>query len=109
MPVVVLAVRSDSLQRASAVNPAVARDVEMVTDILETAVVDMVVAAGLEIQVPPLRGGGTMDDDQCYLAQTGRLNTTLYTYDAAYSSCHCNDNFQDGAPSRFSFLIFHKG
>lgn len=35
MPVVVLAVRSDSLQRASAVNPAVARDVEMVTDILE--------------------------------------------------------------------------
>ena len=56
MPVVVLAVRSDSLQRASAVNPAVARDVEMVTDILETAVVDMVVAAGLEIQVPPLRG-----------------------------------------------------
>ena len=33
MPVVVLAVRSDSLQRASAVNPAVARDVEMVTDI----------------------------------------------------------------------------
>lgn len=54
MPVVVLAVRSDSLQRASAVNPAVARDVEMVTDILETAVVDMVVAAGLEIQVPPL-------------------------------------------------------
>lgn len=103
------AVRSDSLQRASAVNPAVARDVEMVTDILETAVVDMVVAAGLEIQVPPLRGGGTMDDDQCYLAHTGRLNTTLYTYDAAYSSCHCNDNFQDGAPSRFSFLIFHKG
>lgn len=62
MPVVVLAVRSDSLQRASAVNPAVARDVEMVTDILETAVVDMVVAAGLEIQVPPLGGGGTMDD-----------------------------------------------
>ena len=55
----------------------------MVTDILETAVVDMVVAAGLEIQVPPLRGGGTMDDDQCYLAHTGRLNTTLYTYDAA--------------------------
>lgn len=109
MPVVVLAVRSDSLQRASAMNPAVARDVEMVTDILETAVVDMVVAAGLEIQVPPLGGGGTMDDDQCYLAHTGRLNTTLYTYDAAYSSCHCNDNFQDGAPSRFSFLIFHKG
>ena len=80
-----------------------------VTDTLETAVVDMVVAAGLEIQVPPLGGGGTMDDDQCYLAHTGRLNTTLYTYDAAYSSCHCNDNFQDGAPSRFSFLIFHKG
>ena len=64
MPVVVLAVRSDSLQRASAVNPAVARDVEMVTDILETAVVDMVVAAGLEIQVPPLRGGGAVDNNQ---------------------------------------------
>ena len=39
-------------------------DVEMVTDILETAVVDMVVAAGLEIQVPPLRGGGAVDNNQ---------------------------------------------
>ena len=98
MPVVVLAVRSDSLQRASAVNPAVARDVEMVTDILETAVVDMVVAAGLEIQVPPLRGGGTMDDDQCYFTHPGRLNATLYTYDAAYGGRHCDDYFEDEAP-----------
>ena len=107
MPVVVLAVRSDSLQRASAVNPAVARDVEMVTDILETAVVDMVVATGLEIQVPPLGGGGTMDDDQCYLTHAGRLNATLYAYDAAYGGSYCDDNFQDGAPDRFFLLIFH--
>ena len=109
MGVMVTAVCPDLFQRTALANFSIAGDVEMVTDILETAVVDMVVAAGLEIQVPPLRGGGTMDDDQCYLAHTGRLNTTLYTYDAAYSSCHCNDNFQDGAPSRFSFLIFHKG
>lgn len=105
----VLAMRPHFLYRSATVNLAVARDVEMVTDVTEATVVDMVVAAGFKVQVSPLRGGGTMDDDQCYLAHTGRLNTTLYTYDAAYSSCHCNDNFQDGAPSRFSFLIFHKG
>ena len=109
MPVVVLAMRSHLFQRSSAVNLSVTGDIEMISYVREAPVADVVPAASLKIQPPPLRGGGTMDDDQCYLAHTGRLNTTLYTYDAAYSSCHCNDNFQDGAPSRFSFLIFHKG
>lgn len=64
MAVVVPAVRPRFLHRAAAVDFAVARDVEMVADVTEAPVADMVAAAGLEIQVPPLGGGGTMDDDE---------------------------------------------
>lgn len=97
------------LYRSAAVDLAISCDVEMVADIAEATVVYMVVAAGFEIQVPPLGGGGTMDDDKCYFTHGGRLNATLYTYDAAYSGCHCDNNFENDAPGRFSFLIFHKG
>ena len=107
MAVVVLAMRSCLFYRSATVDPAIARDVKMVTDIVETAVPDMVMAAGLEIQVPPLGGGGTMDDDECYFTHTGLLNAALYTYDAAYGGCHCDDDFQDDAPRRFLFLFFH--
>lgn len=86
------------LYRSATVNLAVARDVEMVTDVTEATVVDMVVAAGFKVQVSPLRGGGTMDDDQCYFTHPGRLNATLYTYDAAYGGRHCDDYFEDEAP-----------
>ena len=55
-------------------------------------------AAGFKVQVSPLRGGGTMDDDQCYFTHPGRLNATLYTYDAAYGGRHCDDYFEDEAP-----------
>lgn len=99
MAVVVLAVRSHSLQRASAVDPAVAREVEMVTYVAETAVADVVRTAGLEIQVPPLGGGGTVDDDQCDSAHTGTgLDAALNTQHTAYGSCHCDDNFEHDAP-----------
>lgn len=33
--------------------------------------------------------------------------TTLYADDTAYGSSYRNDDFEDNAPSRFSFLIFH--
>lgn len=104
----VLAMRPHFFYRSATVNLTIARDIEMVTDVAETTMVYVVVATGFEIQVPPLGGGGTMDDDQCYFTHTGQLNTTLYTYDAAYSGRHCDDNFEDKAPSRFSFRIFHK-
>lgn len=108
MPVMVFAMRTDFLQRMATVNPTIARDIEMVTDVIETTVMDMVIAAAFKVQVPPLRGGGTMDNDKCYFTHTGRLNATLYTYDAAYGGRHCDDNFEDDAPGRFSFLNFHK-
>ena len=98
MAVMVLAMRPHFLYRSATVNLAVARDVEMVTDVTEATVVDMVVAAGFKVQVSPLRGGGTMDDDQCYFTHPGRLNATLYTYDAAYGGRHCDDYFEDEAP-----------
>lgn len=34
-------------------------------------------------------------------------DTTLYADDAAYGSSYCNNDFEDNAPGRFSFLIFH--
>ena len=42
----------------------VPRDIEVVSDVLESAVPDVVVAAGLKIQAPPLGGGGAVDDYQ---------------------------------------------
>ena len=63
MPVVVLAVRSDSLQRASAVNPAGARDVEMVTDITEPTVLDMILSASLRRKGFSFRRGTAMNDN----------------------------------------------
>lgn len=101
--------RARFLYRPATVDLTVTGNVEMVADIFEATVVYMVVAAGLEIQVPPLGGGGTMDDDKCNFTHGGRLNATLYTYDAAYSGCHCDNNFENDALGRFSFLIFHKG
>lgn len=34
-------------------------------------------------------------------------DTTLYADDTAYCGSYRNDDFEDNAPSRFSFLIFH--
>ena len=98
MGVMVTAVCPDLFQRTALANFSIAGDVEMVTDVTEATVVDMVVAAGFKVQVSPLRGGGTMDDDQCYFTHPGRLNATLYTYDAAYGGRHCDDYFEDEAP-----------
>lgn len=109
MPVVILAMCTYVLYRPAAMNLTVTGDVKMVSDIFETTMMNMIMAASFEIQVPPLRGGGTMDDDKCYFTHTGRLNAALYSYDAAYSGCHCDNNFENDAPGRFSFLIFHKG
>ena len=53
MAVMVLAMRPHFLYRSATVNLAVARDVEMVTDVTEATVVDMVVAAGFKVQVSP--------------------------------------------------------
>ena len=79
MPVVIPAMRARFLYRSATVNLTIACEVKMVTDVLEAAVMDMVVAAGFEIQVPSFGGGGTMDDDKGNFTHTGRLNTTLDT------------------------------
>lgn len=64
MPVVVLAMRSHLFQRSSAVNLSVAGDIEMISYVREAPVADVVLAAGLKIQPPPLRGGGAVDNNQ---------------------------------------------
>ena len=71
MPVVILAMRTHLLYWSSTVNLTVTGDVKMVTDIFEITMMNMIMAASLEIQVPPRGGGGTMDDDKCYLTHTG--------------------------------------
>jgi len=64
MGVVVPAMCAYLLQCPSAVDLAVAGDVEMVTDVAEPAMMDMVISAGFEIQAPPLGGGGAVDNDE---------------------------------------------
>ena len=64
MPVVVLAMRSHLFQRSSAVNLSVTGDIEMISYVREAPVADVVPAASLKIQPPPLRGGGAVDNNQ---------------------------------------------
>ena len=64
MPVVVPAMRSHLFQGASAVNLSVAGDIEMISYVREAPVADVVPAASLKIQPPPLRGGGAVDNNQ---------------------------------------------
>ena len=55
MPVMVLAMRSHLFQRSSAVNLSVTGDIEMISYVREAPVADVVPAASLKIQPPPLR------------------------------------------------------
>ena len=71
MPVVILAMRAHLLYRSATMNLTVTGNIKMISDIFEATMVNMVMAASLEIQVPPLRGGGTMDDDKCYFTHIG--------------------------------------
>ena len=98
--IMVLAMRSHRFQCPSGVNFAVSGDVEMVTDILEGTVMDMVLAASFKIQVPPLAGGGTMDDDKGDSAHSG-LDTALYSDDTAYGGSYRDNHFENGAPDTF--------
>lgn len=60
---VVLAVCTHFFQGPPAVNFTVTGDVIVVADVRETTVADMVMAACLKIQAPPLRGGGAVEDN----------------------------------------------
>lgn len=62
--VVPFAMRTDLFQRTSAANTAVAGDVKMIANVAESPVTDMVFAATLKIQAPPLWGGGAVDNKQ---------------------------------------------
>lgn len=62
--VVVPAMCAHSFQGSSAVDFAVACDVEVVTDVRESPVADVVPAAGFKIQAPPLGGGGAVENNQ---------------------------------------------
>ena len=64
VPVMPLTMCTDAFQRSSTVNLAVARDVEMVTDVAESPSAYMLYATGFKIQAPPLRGSGAMDNNQ---------------------------------------------
>ena len=61
VPVVVLAMGADFLQRAAAVNLSVARDVEVVADVAEAAA-DVLAAAVVKAQAHALGRGRAMND-----------------------------------------------
>lgn len=63
--VVVLAVGTGLLFRPSGMDVAVARDIIVVADVTEVAVLHMVAPAGLEAQALTLRRSRAVDDDQC--------------------------------------------
>lgn len=61
VPVVVLAMGADFLQRAAAVNLSVARDVEVVADVAEAAA-DVLAAAVVKVQAHALGRGRAVND-----------------------------------------------
>lgn len=63
VPVVVLAMGADFLQRAAAVNLSVARDVEVVADVAEAAA-DVLAAAVVKAQAHALGRGRAVNDDK---------------------------------------------
>jgi hypothetical protein len=64
MSVVTLAMRTDFVQRTSAMNFSVACQVEVIADVAEVAVEDVVVAAIFKAQAHALGRGRTMNDDK---------------------------------------------
>ena len=60
------AMRTGFFQRAASVNLAVARQIEMIADVAETAVEDVVAAAILKAQGHALRRGRAMNIDLGY-------------------------------------------
>ena len=68
VPVVVQAVGAHSFQRPSAVDGAVAGQVEVVADVAEPPVADVVAAAIVKAQASPWGRRRAMDDKQCDLA-----------------------------------------
>ena len=65
VPVVSLAMGSGLFHGSAGMDRPVAGEVVMISDVPEVPMSDVVQATSLEIQAPPLRGGGAMEDDQC--------------------------------------------
>ena len=96
--VVVQAVGTHGFQPSPAVNHAVARQVVVVTDVFEAAVTDVIRAAGFKIKVPPLRGGGTMNDEQSDASHRLQVIAGLESQGSGYGRGGGDDYFEDDLP-----------
>ena len=96
--VVPLAVGADVFDGASAVYGAVARQVVMVTDVFEAAVADVLLSAGFKIKVPPLRGGGTMNNEQSDASHRLQVIAGLESQGSGYGRGGGDDYFEDDLP-----------
>ena len=103
--VVVLAVGAYGVQGAAAVDGAVAGQVVVVADVFEAAVTDVVRAAGFKIKVPPLRGGGTMNDEQSDASHRLQAATGLESQGSGYGRGGGDDYFEDDLPN---VVFLHK-
>ena len=103
--VVVLAVGAYGVQGAAAVDGAVAGQVVVVADVFEAAVTDVVRAAGFKIKVPPLRGGGTMNDEQSDASHRLQVIAGLESQGSGYGRGGGDDYFEDDLPD---ICFFHK-
>ena len=103
--VVVQAVGTHGFQPSPAVNHTVARQVVVVADVFEAAVTDVVRAAGFKIKVPPLRGGGTMNDEQSDASHRLQVIAGLESQGSGYGRGGGDDYFEDDLPD---ICFFHK-
>ena len=63
MGVMVLAMRTHLCHRSPVMYLTVASNVKVIADVLKTPVMNMVISTRFKVKVPPLTGGGTMNDN----------------------------------------------
>jgi len=77
MGVMVTAVCPDHFQRTPLADFPITCDVEMITDVSETAMMDMILSASLRRKGFSFRRGTAMNDNQCYRSHGATYNSVL--------------------------------
>lgn len=78
MSVVVLTVCSHLFFGSSLMDPAIPRDIVMISDIFEVPIAYVIFSAGFETETMTITGGRTVDDDECYLSHDKQLIQRLH-------------------------------
>lgn len=95
VPIMAFAMGTDFILRSAEMDNAVARHIVVVADVRKAAVTDVILAASFIIQVPPLTGGGTMENDQRDASHRLVVVTDLQSQGACHGRGYGDNHFED--------------